>query len=182
MPLLAAILGLTLVLPSPTLASAPVPAVAEARHAPLAASVDVRVPASRWGAPLPGTLRIVRAFDPPALPYLPGHRGVDLAGASGEAVLAAGAGTVVFAGMIAGRGVVSVEHPGGLRTTYEPVTATVRAGDAVGLGTRLGSLDPGHPGCPVAACLHWGLRRGMVYLDPLQLLRPLHVRLKPLDG
>jgi murein DD-endopeptidase MepM/ murein hydrolase activator NlpD len=76
--------------------------------------------------------------------------------------------------------VVSVDHPGGLRTTYEPVTASVHAGDPVALGSPLGVLEPGHPVCALAACLHWGLRRGAVYLDPLLLLKPLRVRLKPL--
>ena len=75
---------------------------------------------------------------------------------------------------------VSVDHPGALRTTYEPVTASVHAGEVVALGSSLGVLEAGHPNCPVAACLHWGLRRGTVYLDPLLLLKPLRVRLKPL--
>jgi murein DD-endopeptidase MepM/ murein hydrolase activator NlpD len=61
------------------------------------------------------------------LPFGPGHRGVDLAAVAGAPVLAAGAGTVVFAGTVAGRGVVSVDHSGGLRTTYEPVLPTVTA-------------------------------------------------------
>jgi hypothetical protein len=46
----------------------------------------------------------------------------------------------------------------------------------------IGTLDPGHPGCPVAACLHWGLLRGNVYLDPTTLLSHPQVRLLPLDG
>jgi murein DD-endopeptidase MepM/ murein hydrolase activator NlpD len=107
---------------------------------------------------------------------------VDLAGEPGEPVLAAGAGVVAFAGVVAGRGVVSVDHAGGLRTTYEPVSASVRIGDVVGLGAPLGTLDSGHPGCPTAACLHWGLRRGDVYLNPLLLVQPLRVRLKPLSA
>jgi murein DD-endopeptidase MepM/ murein hydrolase activator NlpD len=71
-------------------------------------------------------------------------------------------------------------HPGGLRTTYEPVIATVHTGDAVTAGQSLGALEAGHPGCPVAACLHWGLRRGEQYLDPLALLGLGRVRLLPL--
>ena len=94
----------------------------------------------------------------------------------------AGAGTVVYAGVIAGRGVVSVAHAGGLRTTYEPVTATVAVGDAVAAGGELGRLASGHPGCAEPACLHWGLRRGEVYLDPLALLGLGRVRLLPLTG
>src|SRR5690242_19929717 len=83
----------------------------------------------RW--PLDGTPAVVRPFDPPPQPWLPGHRGVDLAAGAGAPVYAAGAGTVRFAGQVAGRGVVSVDHAGGLRTTYEPVTPAVAEGQAV---------------------------------------------------
>jgi murein DD-endopeptidase MepM/ murein hydrolase activator NlpD len=62
------------------------------------------------------------------------------------------------------------------------VLPRVRAGDRVAPGTPLGALLNGHPGCPVPACLHWGLRRGEEYLDPLALLRLGPVRLLPVDG
>jgi murein DD-endopeptidase MepM/ murein hydrolase activator NlpD len=101
-------------------------------------------------------------------------------GAAGQPVLAARSGTVVFAGPVGGRGVVSVRHDDGLRTTYEPVRAAVPAGAAVGAGDVIGLLEPGHPGCAGAVCLHWGVRRGhLEYLDPLVLLRPPEVRLLP---
>jgi murein DD-endopeptidase MepM/ murein hydrolase activator NlpD len=129
-----------------------------------------------------GSPQVVRRFDPPAQPWLAGHRGVDLAAPPGTPVRAAGAGTVVFAGVIAGRGVVSVAHPGGLRTTYEPVASSMHPGDTVTGGQALGTLQGGHPGCPVAACLHWGLRRGADYLDPLALLGRGPVRLLPIEG
>ena len=134
-------------------------------------------PRFRW--PVDGTPRIVRRFDPPPEPWLAGHRGVDLAAAPGATVRAASDGRVLFAGPVGGRGVVSVTHTGGLRTTYEPVTPAVAAGDLVSAGDILGTLDVGHGGCP-AACLHWGLRRGDVYLDPLLLLGLGRMRLKPL--
>ncbi len=132
-----------------------------------------------WTAPLPSTA-VTRAFDPLPHRYAAGHRGVDLAGAPGVQVLAAGDGVVAFAGMVAGRPVVSVDHAGGLRTTYEPVDPSVGAGQAVARGTPLGTLVSGHAGCPAAACLHWGLRRGADYLDPLGLLQVPRVRLLPL--
>lgn len=132
----------------------------------------------RW--PVAGA-RVVRRFDPPPRPWLPGHRGADLAAASGAAIRAAGAGVIVFSGQVAGRGVVSVAHPGGLRTTYEPVLVEPhRPGDPVAAGEEIGTLVPGHPGCPTAACLHWGLRRGADYIDPLTLLGLGRVRLLPL--
>lgn len=172
---IAALLAVVLALPvaAPAVPAPPAPAVSA-----LATKGSARAPG--WGWPLAGSPPVTRAFDPPAAPWLPGHRGVDLAGTSGAAVLSAGAGVVAFAGMVAGRGVVSVDHAGGLRTTYEPVTPIVHSGDSVTLGASLGALDPGHSGCPVAACLHWGLRRGLTYLDPLLLLRPFRVRLKPM--
>jgi hypothetical protein len=63
---------------------------------------------------------------------------------------------------------------------YGPVGASVAAGQAVARGSPLGTLVAGHGGCPVAACLHFGVRRGETYLDPLALLRPPRVRLLPL--
>ncbi|NUO61279.1 MAG: M23 family metallopeptidase [Hamadaea sp.] len=145
----------------------------------LSSAVPTSSPA-QYGWPLAGTPAVTRRFEPPPQPWLPGHRGVDLAGSPGAVVRAAGDGRVIFAGMIAGRGVVSVAHADGVRTTYEPVTPTTTAGLAVRRGGSLGRLDPGHPGCPRPACLHWGARRGETYLDPLSLLGLGRVRLKPL--
>ena len=134
-----------------------------------------------WGWPLAGSPPLVRGFAPPAVRYAAGHRGVDLAATAGEAVLAAGAGRVTWVGLIAGRGVVVVTH-GALRTTYEPVTAAVPVGTAVALGEVVGTLEPGHLGCAADACLHWGLRRGEEYLDPVRLVERGPVRLLPVEG
>jgi murein DD-endopeptidase MepM/ murein hydrolase activator NlpD len=154
----------------------PVPSTAAPGPAPATAA------SSGWSAPLAGEPAVTRPFDPPANPYGAGHRGADLAAAPGSPVLAAGDGIVVFAGMVAGRPVVSIDHADGLRTTYEPVDPSVAGGQRVARGAPIGVLTPGHAGCPEAACLHWGLRRGVAYLDPLALLRPPRVRLLPLRG
>ncbi|SFO86269.1 Peptidase family M23 [Geodermatophilus dictyosporus] len=146
--------------------------------APAVAGPGVAV-APAWVSPVGDPPVVTRPFVPPPSPYGPGHRGADLAGAPGAVVGAAGDGVVVFAGMVAGRPVVSVDHADGLRTTYEPVAPVVAAGQAVTRGAPLGTLLAGHEGCPAAACLHWGLRRGETYLDPLSLLRPPEVRLLP---
>ncbi|MEU5827559.1 M23 family metallopeptidase [Micromonospora tulbaghiae] len=137
-------------------------------------------PGGRFRWPLPGAPRVVRRFDPPPQPWLSGHRGVDLAAAPGAPVLAAGAGTVLFAGSVAGRPVLTVGHADGLRTTYEPIRSRLTAGTRVDAGTPVGDLLAGHPGCTEAACLHWGLRRETEYLDPLALLGLGRVRLLPL--
>jgi murein DD-endopeptidase MepM/ murein hydrolase activator NlpD len=134
-----------------------------------------------WVWPVPSQ-RVVHGFDLPAQPWLPGHRGVDLAAGRGSSVRSAGAGTVVYAGTVGGVPVVTVAHADGLRTTYQPVTATVRAGDQVDAGGRIGTLavDRGH--CRPRACLHWGLLRGRGYLVGLVLVAPVAVRLLPLAG
>ena len=128
----------------------------------------------------------VRGFDAPSPDWNPGHRGVDLPGTAGQRVYAAGSATVVFAGQLAGRPVVSLAHPGGLRTSYEPVRAAVRVGQRVTAETVIGELVAGHAGCRSAACLHWGAMWGPAsgarYVDPLGLLKSTPIRLKPLDG
>ncbi|MFE0675146.1 murein hydrolase activator EnvC family protein [Streptomyces sp. NPDC058867] len=138
---------------------------------PVAAEVVPPV-AETW--PVPGP-RVLRSWDPPPTPYARGHRGVDLAAAPGTPVRAVAAGRVSFAGRVAGRGVVSVELSGTgsppLRTTYEPVTPRVREGEEVVAGQVVGTVTGPASHCP-ATCLHWGLLRGEVYLDPLALLPP----------
>jgi murein DD-endopeptidase MepM/ murein hydrolase activator NlpD len=140
----------------------------------------------RFDWPLRPPPAVVRRFDAPSPNWNPGHRGVDLPGAPGQAVYATGTATVVFAGLLAGRPVVSLAHPGGLHTSYEPVRAAVQVGQPVTAQTVLGELVAGHPGCRSAACLHWGAMWGPAsgahYVDPLGLLESTPIRLKPLKG
>lgn len=139
--------------------------------------------APRYGWPLQPRPPVVTAYDPPAQRWLPGHRGVDLAAEPGQAVHAAGNGTVVFAGKVGGKPVVSIRHTPTLSTTYEPVQAQVREGDGVRRGDVIGTVVEGHEGCPARACLHWGARTGIGqqsgYRNPLGLLGLLRVRLYP---
>ncbi|WP_399889604.1 murein hydrolase activator EnvC family protein [Streptomyces sp. BBFR51] len=152
-----------------------VPAASAARAAdagPRAPDPAVPAVAGLW--PVGGRPAVLRRWEPPATPYGPGHRGVDLAAAGGAPVRAVAAGRVSFAGRVAGRGVVSLELTGTgdppLRTTYEPVEVSVKKGDEVAAGEVLGTVAPTGSHC--TACLHWGLLRGEVYLNPLSLLPP----------
>jgi murein DD-endopeptidase MepM/ murein hydrolase activator NlpD len=137
----------------------------------------------RFVWPLSPDPAVTRGFQPPDSRYGPGHRGVDLASEPGLPVLAAGSGVVIFAETLAGRGVVSIDHDGDLRTSYEPVLPAVSAGDQVFQGQVIGTVLAGHLDCTAAACLHWGVRRGDEYLDPIALVEvEAEIRLKPWDG
>ena len=142
-------------------------------------SPEPRRPRGRYQWPTGVPATVVENFDPPAIVWGHGHRGVDLAAAEGTQIRSAAAGTVAFAGMVAGRPVVSIDHADGIRTTYEPVEPTVGAGDTVDVGQVIGTLLPGHRSDGVCA-LHWGARTGpKTYINPLRLLQPAVIRLKP---
>lgn len=128
---------------------------------------------------------VIRPFDPPDSPFGSGHRGIDIAAASGSAVRAPADGVVAFAGPVAGGLFVSVEHPDGVRTTYSWLSAVVvKAGASVGRGDVLGRTGQGHAGIEPPH-LHLGARFAGVYLDPLLLLERDSVvgliRLAPLE-
>lgn len=150
------------------------PAVATpALATPAVATPAVATPASSppaftWPFSPPPVVR--RRFEPPSTQWSRGHRGADLLAAVGQPVLSAGAGVVAFSGVIAGRGVITVRHRGGLRTTYEPVDHRLSSGAAVLRGGRIGlvSATAGH--CAPLTCLHWGAISGRTYRDPLSLL------------
>ncbi|GAA4991885.1 hypothetical protein GCM10023317_19370 [Actinopolymorpha pittospori] len=146
----------------------------------LAAGVAAAAP-PHWTWPLSPRPEVVRPFDPPDSPWSRGHRGVDLLGAVDQQVRSAGAGVITYAGLLAGRGVITVQH-GQLRTTYEPVAAAVAVGDPVNPGTVLGTLQAAGGHCAPRICLHWGLLRGSDYLDPLSLVGGGPPRLLPLGS
>ena len=146
---------------------------------PTAVGEDSTDPVGVW--PLRPVPEVVRRFDPPTSTWGAGHRGVDLLGHVGDPVYAALPGVVTYAGVLAGRGVVVVDH-GATRTTYEPVTAVVKVGSHVAAGDRIGTLEAVQSHCAPRACLHWGwIADPDVYLDPLRLVGgPQPVRLLPL--
>ncbi len=144
------------------------------------ASADAEpVPSGEW--PLAPAPEVVAGFDPPASQWGSGHRGVDLLGTPGQPVRAALPGRVSFAGRIAGRGIVVVDH-GDTRTTYEPVRTSREVGAVVRAGERIGVLETFGSHCFPRSCLHWGWVRDTTYLDPLLLVGAGPVRLLPLWG
>lgn len=124
-----------------------------------------------WAWPLEPRPAVVRQFEAPERPWLSGHRGVDLGTARGAPIRAPQVGTVVFSGWVVDRPVVTIDHGDGLRSSFEPVVGTLPVGAAVAKGQELGTLaayESGH--CSPADCLHWGVRAGDEYVDPLAFI------------
>jgi murein DD-endopeptidase MepM/ murein hydrolase activator NlpD len=140
----------------------PTRAPADAGDGTAAASVRTFV------VPLDPPVVVARPFDAPPQPWAAGHRGVDLSARPGQVVRAPQAGVVSFAGTVVDRGVVTVAHPDGLRSSLEPVDPSVRAGQRVLRGQAVGTVAAVAGHCAPATCLHWGLRRGDAYLDPMR--------------
>ena len=121
-----------------------------------------------WAWPLTPTPRVVRPFIAPPSPYAAGHRGLDLAGHSGQQVLAVAAGVITHAGSLAGRG----------------IDTGFWRGRAISTGQVIGTLGVGGSHCAPAVCLHLGaLRQGTSgqwsYVEPLFLLLAGEIVLLP---
>ena len=133
-----------------------------------------------WVWPLAPRPAVLRRFVRPRSTYGAGHRGIDLAGSPGQEVRAVDAGTVTHVGRVAGRTTVTVLHPSGVRSTYEPVEPAVTVGEVVAQGSLLGGLAETSSHCR-PTCLHLGAVRDHAYLDPLVFLAGgRRVRLLPL--
>lgn len=159
---------------APQPAGAEIPTAAGGTGAATEVSAAGVKPAAQplWQWPLAPRPRVLRDFDPPPKPWLSGHRGVDLGAVSaGAQVISPAAGTVSFVGAVVDRPVITINHGNGLRSSFEPVESTLTAGSPVAAGQSLGTVIAGH--CPAASCLHWGVRRGDDYVNPLQFVMDL---------
>lgn len=135
------------------------------------AAVPPEAAHARWRYPVHPIPEIIREFDLEHR-YASGHRGVDLAAPPGAPVHAVDEGVVYFTGRVVDRSVVSVQHANGLRSTYEPVDASVSVGTHVSPGDALGTVARDTVHAPSGG-LHLGARLGDAYLDPMLLLREL---------
>ena len=99
---------------------------------------------------------------------------MDLAAQPNALVRAPANGTVLFAGILAGRPVLSIDHGGGLISSFEPAVSQLSKGTAVKRGEVVAILGPNRRHCLPEVCLHWGVRRNGRYIDPLTLLPGQH--------
>jgi murein DD-endopeptidase MepM/ murein hydrolase activator NlpD len=133
----------------------------------------------QWSWPVAAPHPIVRGFEAPATTWAAGHRGIDVAVVVGSAVTAPDDGTVVFAGTLVDRGVVSIDHGAGVISSFEPVAASVHAGDVVARGQPIGVVATG--GTHTSGVLHIGARLNGAYVSPLLYLGGIeHAVLLPL--
>jgi murein DD-endopeptidase MepM/ murein hydrolase activator NlpD len=143
----------------------------------------VPVTEGSWAWPVRGP--VIHAFEPPETPFGSGHRGIDVAAPIGTVVVAPEAGIVAFSGKVGGQLFVTLDHGGGLTSTYSWLSETlVRKGDTVPRGAPIARTGPGHAGASVPH-LHFGVRLDGAYLDPMEFLEPPSVsdfiRLAPLS-
>lgn len=132
-----------------------------------------------WSWPVEAPHPIARPFIAPATPYAAGHRGLDIRAPVGAEVRAPADAVVHFAGFVVDRPVISLRHPGGVLSSFEPVEPLVATGDRVRRGDVIGTLLPGHCASP---CLHLGARVDGGYVNPLLFLGGLeHAVLYPME-
>jgi len=136
-------------------------------HAALAlVTIPLLALAPPWAWPVDPPYSVVRPYLAPDTPYSAGHRGIDLE-APGGTVYAPADGIVHFVGTVVDRPVLSIEHAGGVLTSYEPVVSALTKGEAVERGQPMGTALSGH--C-ASVCLHFGVRIDGEYASPLAWL------------
>lgn len=120
-----------------------------------------------WVWPLGGPRQILRPYIAPETPYAAGHRGIDIAATPAAVVRSPADGVIRFSGFVVDRYVVSIDHGGGLISSFEPVLSPLADGTVVHRGEPIGALQSGHCRAP---CLHFGVRLHGRYVSPLNYL------------
>jgi murein DD-endopeptidase MepM/ murein hydrolase activator NlpD len=108
----------------------------------------------------------------PVLQYTRAHQGVDYGAPAGTPVWAVGDGMVERAGWNGGCGTsVTLRHRNGYETVYCHLSrVAVAAGARVSQKQVLGAV--GHSGLATGPHLHYAVKRGGAYVNPLQLKVP----------
>jgi len=81
--------------------------------------------------------------------------------------MAPAAGVVHFVGTVVDRPVLSIRHPDGLLSSFDPITSELSEGDVVLAGEPVGMVSGTHRGVPA---LHLGVRLRGQYISPMNLL------------
>ena len=102
------------------------------------------------------------------------HQGIDIDGDTGDPVRAARTGTIVVASDRwddCGGLQVHVDHGNGIETWYRHLSRIdIAVGARVGAGAVIGAV--GDTGCSLGSHLHFAIRDGKEFVDPLRYLPP----------
>jgi hypothetical protein len=127
-----------------------------------------------WVWPLHG--EVITPYSNGDDPYASGqHRGIDIAGETGQPVVAAASGSVRFAGTAGSSGVtVGIRTLDGFDTSYLHLSSvSVREGQSVQTGERIGAVGTSGTRSVERPHLHFGVRDAgsrHAYRDPLAFL------------
>lgn len=131
-----------------------------------------------WQMPFLTPHALVRPYLQPNSDYSAGHRGIDLATELGEVIFAPADGEIRFSGKLVNRGVLSIDHAGGMISELEPICTTLKRGETVKKGHPVGFLckpDPSYKAhCPQSACVHFSVRIAGSYVSPQALIGGLN--------
>ncbi|WP_431221007.1 murein hydrolase activator EnvC family protein [Leifsonia xyli] len=145
-----------------------------------AASTAAGTSGGSWTWPLASHI-LVAPYAAPSTRYAAGHRGIDLAATAGTEVVAPDDAVVRFSGVVVDRPVLTLDHGGGVLSSYEPVASELRPGSVAARGAAVGVVASG--GHCEARCLHLGVRVDGEYVSPLLFLgRVPPAVLLPLGG
>ena len=124
----------------------------------------VQFSSSCFGFALPAASDVVNTFEPQGL--YAGHWGADIAVAQGSDVQVMAAGVVRFSGVVVYNTTVSIDHGGGIVTTYSFLDSrAVTRGERVAIGDVVG-VSGIHDG---REAYHLSLRIDGQYVDPYVL-------------
>jgi hypothetical protein len=101
------------------------------------------------------------------------HQGLDINGETGDKVRAARSGRVIVAGYAdeCGGLQVRIDHGGDVTSWYRHLSSvSAGVGDRVDVGAVIGRV--GSTGCATGSHLHFGIRIGTTFVDPLKYLPP----------
>jgi murein DD-endopeptidase MepM/ murein hydrolase activator NlpD len=142
----------------------------QSRPAPAGRAPRATPATTAWRWPLIG--RITQRFGEARTQYGV-HQGIDIDGQTGDRVRAARGGQVVLAGTSDACGglQVHIDHGNGFESWYRHLSRIeVKRGDVVAAAAVIGRV--GNTGCSLGTHLHFGIRRGTTFVDPLRYLPP----------
>ena len=122
-------------------------------------------PEEPWRWPVDAAREVAEPYQAPEHDYGPGHRGVDIVAGAGAIVRAPANGVVVFRGVVVDRPLLTLDHGGGIVSTFEPVASELVPGAIVEAGDEIGTVATG--GHSAAGHLHIGVRLNGSYINPM---------------